>query len=451
MIALAAAAALSFAGNCVGSLCGVNELSPFLAKLHQAGSRPVNILQIGDSHTAGDTITGAWRDILQQKYGSAGRGILPPGRPFNGYITQGATVSMSPDWQIAGDFGSAWSSPSPPLGISAYSLTTRTDGASMSIAADPNQAFNRFVVCAIMRPGGGKLQMRAGVNSITFDLSSPTERPECRTLRLSSLVTSADVIASDGQVTMTSWATFHDGGSGVTLSNLGVVGSQLVHWARTDDAVLTEELRTYKPDLIVIAFGTNEGFSPRVSDFEFEATLRTQIGRVRRIAGNVPILLLGAPDALSRRAEMRANASNGPSPNCGTPMAVAAPPRENVVTSIMNRLRDTMGLSSDTPAQPDPAPVAPPPPAVVNSGTTRGPLFPPAGLKAVRDMQRRVAASLNVAFWDWEAAMGGRCTADRWVHMDPPMMRGDYVHYTSAGGREIARRLENDIEKAGGR
>jgi lysophospholipase L1-like esterase len=88
---------------------------------------------------------------------------------------------------------------------------------------------------------------------------------------------------------------------------------------------------------------------------------------------------------------------------------------------------------------------------VVNSGTTRGPLFPPAGLKSVRDMQRKVAASLNVAFWDWEAAMGGRCTADRWVHMDPPMMRGDYVHYTSAGGREIARRLQNDIEKAGGR
>jgi hypothetical protein len=297
VIALAAAAALSFAGNCVGSLCGVNELSPFLAKLHQAGARPVHILQIGDSHTAGDTITGAWRDILQQKYGSAGRGVLPPGRPFNGYITQGATVSMSPDWQIAGDFGSAWSSPSPPLGISAYSLTTRTAGASMSISADPNQAFNRFVVCALMRPGGGKLQMRAGVNSVTFDLSSPTERPECRTLRLPSLVTSADVIATDGIVTMTSWATFHDG-SGVVLSNLGVVGSQLVHWARTDDAVLTEELRTYKPDLIVIAFGTNEGFSPRVSDFEFEATLRTQIGRVRRIAGNVPILLLGAPDAV---------------------------------------------------------------------------------------------------------------------------------------------------------
>ena len=72
-------------------------------------------------------------------------------------------------------------------------------------------------------------------------------------------------------------------------------------------------------------------------------------------------------------------------------------------------------------------------------------------MKAVRDAQRRVASSLNVAFWDWEAAMGGRCTADRWVHMNPPLMRTDYVHYTSAGGREIAQRLQSDLDKAAAR
>src|SRR6187551_3551076 len=129
MIALMAAAALSFSGNCVGALCGAAELQPFFVKLHQAGTRPVHILQIGDSHTAGDAITGAWRNLLQQKYGSAGRGVLAPGRPFAGYITHGVTVTMSPGWQIAGDFGSVWSSPSPPLGLSAYTLSSQTEGA----------------------------------------------------------------------------------------------------------------------------------------------------------------------------------------------------------------------------------------------------------------------------------------------------------------------------------
>jgi lysophospholipase L1-like esterase len=76
------------------------------------------------------------------------------------------------------------------------------------------------------------------------------------------------------------------------------------------------------------------------------------------------------------------------------------------------------------------------------------PLFPPAGLRSVREVQRRVANQLGLAFWDWEARMGGTCSAVHWVKDDPARMRGDYVHFNSAGGREIAQRLEADMEAA---
>jgi lysophospholipase L1-like esterase len=353
---------------------------------------------------------------------------------------------MSPGWTIASDFGVTWSMPSPPLGLGAFTLTSTVDGATMALLADPTQAFDRFTVCAILRPGAGSLTLHAGIDSATFNLNSPTERPECKTMTLAQTATTADLTVIGGPATLTSWATFRSGG-GVALSNLGVVGSQLLHWSRTDDAVMTEELATYKPDLIVVAFGTNEGFSPRVNEFEYEVTLRTQIGRIRRLAGNVPILLLGAPDALSRRAEMRGNAGGPPSPDCGAPIADPAPAQPGVIETIMDKLRSSIGM---TPAEPAPEPAAqasvPPPP--IATGTSRGPLFPPAGLKVVRDVQRRIAAQLNVAFWDWEARMGGRCAADRWVHVTPPLMRGDYVHYTTAGGKEIAQRLQDDLDKA---
>jgi len=442
MIALATA--LAVAATPVSGLSHADTLRPFFAKLAHAGTRQVHILQIGDSHTAGDAITGAWRDILQQRYGSGGRGVLAPGRPYDGYITHGVTVTMSPGWKIASDFGSNWSQPSPPLGLSAFTLTSTTEGASMSLVADPNELFDRFSVCALMRPGGGRLTLHAGDQTVSFDLGSPTERPECRTMRLAQPTANADVTVSDGPVTLTSWATFREG-RGVVLSNLGVVGSQLLHWARTDDAVLTEELANYRPDLIVLAFGTNEGFAPRVSDFEYEVTLRTQIGRIRRLAGNVPILLLGAPDALSRRPEMRANSNGTPSLDCGAPAPESSAAQPSVIETIMERLRNSLGMVSSEPAL-QPLPPAPPPP--VATGTSRGPLFPPAGLKTVRDIQRRIAAQLNVAYWDWEARMGGRCTADAWVHANPPLMRTDYVHYTSAGGREIAQRLQDDLDRA---
>lgn len=442
MIALAALAAAALPAT---GLAQSETLRPFFAKLAHANARPVHILQIGDSHTAGDAITSAWRDLLQQKYGSAGRGVLAPGRPFDGYITHGITVSMSPGWKIASDFGSTWSMPSPPLGLSAFTLTSQNDGASMALLADPSEAFDRFVVCAIVKPGAGSLTLHAGTQAATFDLSSATERPECRTMKLAQPATTADLSVSGGPATLTSWATFNDR-SGVALSNLGVVGSQLIHWARTDDAVLTEELANYRPDLIVLAFGTNEGFSPRVNDFEYEVTLRAQIGRIRRLAGNVPILVLGAPDALSRRAEMRANTTGGEgSPDCGVPVARPVAAEPGVIDTIMTRLRNSIGM---VPSEPPPVPQSAPPPAPVATGTAKGPLFPPAGLKLVRDVQRRVAAQLNVAFWDWEARLGGRCYADRWVHYDPPLMRGDYVHYTIAGGKEVAQRLEADLDKA---
>lgn len=81
---------------------------------------------------------------------------------------------------------------------------------------------------------------------------------------------------------------------------------------------------------------------------------------------------------------------------------------------------------------------------------TAKPLFPPAGLKAVREVQRKVAQQLRLGFWDWEARMGGRCTAVSWVKLQPTRMRGDYVHFNSAGGQDIAGRLQADLDLAAG-
>ena len=451
MIALALAGALTLSSGCVEALCNARALEPYFTKLQRAGTHvgaPVHILQIGDSHTAGDAITGAWRDLLQGRYGSGGRGVLPPGRPYDGYYARGVQVTMSPGWSIASDFGASYRNPSPPLGLSAFSLTSQSDGAAMTLTADGGEAFTRLTVCAIAKPGAGSLALRAGGANDMFDLGSTTERPECRTLRSDTPVIDAAITAT-GQVTITSWATFADTG-GVVLSNVGVVGSQLVHFARTDDAVLGEELRAYKPDLIVLAFGTNEGFAPRFASFEQEIILRTQIGRLRRLAGNVPILLLGAPDALSRRPEMRGNAGGEQAAACGdTPIAapVAPPAATGALADLIGRLRESLGLNPALPEQPDPPEVEIAP----SAAGARGPLFPPPGLAAARDMQRRVARSLNIGFWDWEARQGGRCSALAWVKAQRPLMRGDYVHFTSAGGREIAGRLQADLDKAVGK
>jgi hypothetical protein len=67
----------------------------------------------------------------------------------------------------------------------------------------------------------------------------------------------------------------------------------------------------------------------------------------------------------------------------------------------------------------------------------------------VRAAQRRVAADMGLAYWDWQARMGGTCAAVGHVQANPPRMTGDFIHYTSAGGAEIARRLRMDLAHDG--
>jgi lysophospholipase L1-like esterase len=357
----------------------------------------VHIVQIGDSHTASDVLTGAWRDLLQARYGNGGRGVLAAGRPWDGYITHGVTATMSPGWRIAASFGRGVENAAVPLGLSSYSLTSIQPGATMGLTTDSaTMDFDRFVLCAIADSNHATLDVHLGRIDQRITLDAPVPTPRCTTIRSTTTQPSVSVTAGDRPATITSWATFRDQG-GVALSNLGVVGAQLRHFARTDDAVIAEELRAYTPDLIVLAFGTNEGFSPHLDPLDYEVTLRNQIDRLRTLAPGVPLLVLGAPDALTRNQALRTNAEGV---LLGCPDAVTPP------------------------------------------------LFAPPALGRVRDIQRAVARDLGIAFWDWQAAMGGACAARGWTAATPALMRPDHVHFRWPGGQALAARLQADLDAA---
>src|SRR3569833_288982 len=172
----------ALAARCVGPVCNFDRLSPVFAKLATArrGRGPAgHILQIGDSLTAGDAGTGAWRDLLQARYGAGGRGVLAPGRPYDGYITRGVTATMSTGWTIGAEFGKNSSPPRPPLGISGFSMIANRPDATMTLKADNSMAmFDRFVLCGIAGPNAG------GV-TVSFDGAEPSRldftAPDVRT------------------------------------------------------------------------------------------------------------------------------------------------------------------------------------------------------------------------------------------------------------------------------
>ena len=385
---IASSSATSASPGCLSStLCDAGAVPALVAKLRTAqfAGKPVHILQIGDSHTAGDMITNGLRSRLQARYGHGGRGVLAAGRPYSGYITWGVTASQSPGWSVNGLFGKSHDGQGAPLGLSGFTQSARRPGETLGLATDaPEHDFDRMTVCALTRPGGGTVALRLGDIVQNWSLDAPVRGAACRTLEASRPVSSASITTLDaGPVGITSFGTFRRGG-GVVVSNLGVVGAQLDHLNRADDAVVHQELAAYRPDLIVLAYGTNEGFSTRVSGAEYEAALRSQVARIRGHARGVPIMLLGAPDAASRSA-------------------------------------------------------------AIGSGCGSG-WYTPNFLGQVRAIQRRVARELALSFWDWEQAMGGRCAAQTWLGRG--LMRGDMVHFTREGGDRIGAMIFADLERA---
>jgi len=75
-------------------LASPEALAPFFAALDdRADRRPVRIMQIGDSHTANDSLSGRMRQHFQGRFGAAGRGWLPAGVPYKYYRPQFVSVS----------------------------------------------------------------------------------------------------------------------------------------------------------------------------------------------------------------------------------------------------------------------------------------------------------------------------------------------------------------------
>ena len=374
---------------CPGGLCQTEALAGLFEALAatEAGQRkrPVHILQIGDSHTAGDRITGAVRAALQVRFGNGGRGVLPPGIPYDGYRPMQVQVEAR-DWTLAQEPLNPATGYSR-VGVGLPGIRAVRFGTDPVLTLTPEWGGRPRVLglCGEAGPGSGAIRLRTAVGEVVADFAAPEAGPVCREIDLSTTAKAITLTpVGPGVPLYDVWLA--TGGPGVIVSNLGVVGATLRDLAARDEAVTATELAYWRPQLVILAYGTNEGFDDGLDRAAYETLLRDQIGRMRRLAPAASLLLMGAPDA--------------------------------VRTGVAG------GCSAD------------------------GQRRPPPSLAVVRDVQRRVAADMGVAFWDWHGRMGGDCSADRLALMPDPYMRGDRVHFTSVGADWIGAVFAADLTAA---
>ena len=90
--------------------------------------------------------------------------------------------------------------------------------------------------------------------------------------------------------------TLEDAGNGVVYSPLGVIGARAENLLHLDEEFFARQIAWEDPDLVVLAFGTNEASGAGVDETLHAARIGEVVDRIRRATPGASILLVGPPD-----------------------------------------------------------------------------------------------------------------------------------------------------------
>ena len=280
----------------------LDHLFEALARLDLGVSNSdVRIVQYGDSHTASDLGTSVFRRTLQGRFGDGGRGFVSIGKPWKTYVQDGVRGGMTDGFESvrvkshAGTF----------YGVDGcYGLL----GVGIGTTKGGERAWTDVVPHAThveldywQEPGGGSFDVfvdgvRAGrvatrsehpqSGNWAFEMADAPHQVELRTV-------------GDGEVRIFGMI-LDRSRAGVVVDALGINGAQVSTPLRWNEEHFAEQLRRRSPDLVVLAYGTNESLEPKLSDAEYERSLVDLLGRVSRATPTASCLLLGPPDRAVR-------------------------------------------------------------------------------------------------------------------------------------------------------
>jgi lysophospholipase L1-like esterase len=264
-------------------------------------NRPVRVLWLGDSHTAADHLTGSVRALLFERFGPGGPGFLRLGLAPTRH--EHANLQR---------IGMARTEPSPPsrrapqadgmfgLGGMRISVLERSE---LRLKVLPGAVAGRARHTLLYDlPTGSRFKLALGAERRTISAvdpalslgKSPVQRLEIEGEATDTLV--IDVLAGAPRF----YGAIVEGSEpGVVLDAIGIDGARVGTALAWDGPAFEEELADRRPDLFVLAFGTNEAFDGVRVD-RYEGELERLLERFRRGAPAADCLILGPPDAMTR-------------------------------------------------------------------------------------------------------------------------------------------------------
>ena len=256
------------------------------------------IVHYGDSHVAADILTGALRRNLQLCFGDAGAGFVQPGRPATGYSRIGVTTQASAGWQADG-LTQASLAADGRLGLAGVSATTNASGEWMTVTA----AGSYFDVYLLKQPGGGVIDVLLdGVKqkrNVSL-VNNVTEAAYVEIVADAGLVHTIEIRTTSPGRTRIFGIAIERNDTGVTYDALGINGARASRPMRWDWSVLASNLERRDPDLIIVAYGSNEVGDPDLDLDDYTSSFTALLKRFHDTAPRSSILVIGPPDRAVR-------------------------------------------------------------------------------------------------------------------------------------------------------
>ena len=271
-----------------------NQLSNFnepnTEKLKSAmQSRKLHVVQFGDSHTAADVFTGSLRTQLQNSLGDGGMGWGMP-MYFAGHRLSLYGYDNS-GWQPI----SSRTQHNENYSLGGLIAVPKFSGATLTIKAKQAEQPQSIVVSIRQGASDGAFSGQ-DANGKTFSLEAPVKNNTWQTVKFNATLPFTITANNASQSAIAGWWAQNQNGGGVVVSALGINGAELSNWNRWNSA-WQSELTTISPNLVVLAYGTNEAYNNADVD-QVRDNLIDKIQKIRRASPNTAIMIMSAPESL---------------------------------------------------------------------------------------------------------------------------------------------------------
>lgn len=277
----------SFASN----LTNFNE--PNTAKLNAAiQNRDVHVVQFGDSHTAADEMTNVLRQQLQNALGNGGMGWGMPmyfsgqrmarfGYDNSGWSPVSSRTQRNDNYTLGG-----------------LNAVPQHAGATLTIKAKQFEQAQNILV-SIRQAANDAAFTGVDADGKSFTLEAPIKNNRWQTVRFTAKLPFTITAQHNQNSALGGWWAKNQNGSGAVVSALGINGAELSYWNRWSND-WQNELTAVAPNLVILAYGTNEAYNDNLDVEQARSILVDKIQKIRISSPQTAVMIVSAPESLKR-------------------------------------------------------------------------------------------------------------------------------------------------------